>query len=69
MHRPTALLRQLLILELIQAYSARELGRVKAEMPADGLEVIERSHERMTGATIRHGGGEFIPIILRNVGR
>jgi len=24
------------------------------------------SHERMTGATIRHGGGEFIPMILRN---
>ncbi|AEJ44959.1 hypothetical protein TC41_3074 [Alicyclobacillus acidocaldarius subsp. acidocaldarius Tc-4-1] len=24
------------------------------------------SHEWMTGATIRHGGGEFIPMILRN---
>lgn len=42
MDRPTALLRQLLILELIQAHITRELARVKAQMRADGLEVIER---------------------------
>jgi len=42
MDRPTALLRQLLILELIQAHVTRELSRVKAQMRADGLDIIER---------------------------
>ncbi|WP_206886490.1 hypothetical protein [Alicyclobacillus mali (ex Roth et al. 2021)] len=42
MDRPTALLRQLLILELIQAHIARELVRVKAQMREEGLHIIER---------------------------
>ncbi|WP_206832704.1 hypothetical protein [Alicyclobacillus fructus] len=42
MNRPTALLRQLLILELVQAHITRELARVKAQMRADGLHIIER---------------------------
>ncbi|GMA59360.1 hypothetical protein GCM10025858_38630 [Alicyclobacillus sacchari] len=42
MNRPTALLRQLLILELIQAHIAREMARVKAQMRADGLHIVER---------------------------
>ncbi|MDI9261305.1 hypothetical protein [Alicyclobacillus sendaiensis] len=42
MARPTALLRHLLILELIQAHIAREFARVKAQMREDGLHIIER---------------------------
>lgn len=42
MDRPTALLRQLFILELIQAHIAREFARVKAQMREDGLRIIER---------------------------
>src|SRR5579875_766746 len=42
MTRPTALLRQLLILELIQAHITRELARVKAQMRAEGLHIVER---------------------------
>jgi len=42
MDRPTALLRQLLILELIQAHVTRELSRVKAQMRAEGLHMVER---------------------------
>ncbi|EJY57200.1 hypothetical protein URH17368_0115 [Alicyclobacillus hesperidum URH17-3-68] len=42
MNCPTALLRQLLILERIQAHITRELSRVKAQMRADGLHIVER---------------------------
>ncbi|AEJ44371.1 hypothetical protein [Alicyclobacillus acidocaldarius] len=47
MNRPTALLRQLLILELIQSHINRELSRLKAQMRADGLHIIERQDGNM----------------------
>ncbi|WP_206832674.1 hypothetical protein [Alicyclobacillus fructus] len=42
MDRPTSILRQLLILELIQAHIAREFACVKSQMRADGLHIVER---------------------------
>lgn len=47
MNRPTALLRQLLILELIQAHIAREMARVKAQMRENDLHIIERQDGNM----------------------
>ena len=42
MNRPTALLRQLLVLESIQAHITREIARVKEQMRTQELHVIER---------------------------
>jgi len=42
MNRPTALLRQLLILERIQAHITCELARVREQMRTEGLHIIER---------------------------
>ncbi|SDX05641.1 hypothetical protein SAMN04489725_1433 [Alicyclobacillus hesperidum] len=47
MNCPTALLRQLLILERIQAHITRELSRVKAQMRADGLHIVVDGHDRI----------------------
>ncbi|PWI56707.1 hypothetical protein [Sulfoacidibacillus thermotolerans] len=42
MNRPTALIRRLLITEALQEFMTREVVRIKEEMRAEGIKILDR---------------------------